>query len=71
MFWVVNQNKVDSSKYDEPKVMPSCESAESAQADYLASFSGNFGGRVFGSMVGPFSVAELGENCRNEAQPSR
>ena len=42
MFWVVNQNKVDSSKHDEPKVMLGYESAESAQADYLASFSGNF-----------------------------
>lgn len=61
MFWVVNQVKPDTAIYDEPKVMLGYESGEAAQADYLQSFSGTFGARVLGSIVGPFSVAELGK----------
>ena len=38
MFWVVNQNKVDLSKHDEPKVMLWLRERGMAQADHLASF---------------------------------
>lgn len=58
-FYIVNQNQPDSSKFDEHKVMLGYDSPEAAQADYLLSFSGAFGGRVFGSIAGPFSLDEF------------
>ena len=58
-FWIINQNHPDTSKFDEHKVMLGYDSAEAAQADYLLSFSGDFGGRVFDSIAGPFSLDEF------------
>ena len=58
-FYIVNQNQPDSSKFDEHKAMLGYGSPEAAQADYLLSFSDAFGGRVFGSIAGPFSLDEF------------
>lgn len=58
-FWIINQNHPDTSKFDEHKVMLGYDGAEAAQADYLLSFSGDFGGLVFDSIAGPFSLDEF------------
>ena len=68
-FYIVNQNQPDSSKFDEHKVMLGYDSAEAAQADYLLSFSGAFGGRVFGSIAGPFSLDEFKAMLPDLAKP--
>ena len=57
--YVINQTKPDLAAFDEHKVMLGYSSEADAKADYLASFSGGFGKKVFGSMEGPFSVAEF------------
>jgi len=68
-FYIVNQNQPDSSKFDEHKVMLGYDSAEAAQADYLLSFSDAFGGRVFGSVAGPFSLDEFKAMLPDLAKP--
>ena len=68
-FYIVNQNQPDSSKFDEHKVMLGYDSPEAAQADYLLSFSGAFGGRVFGSIAGPFSLDEFKAMLPDLAKP--
>lgn len=55
-FFVINQTTPDGQKFDEHKVMLGYDSPEAAQADYLLSFSGDFGGKVFGSIAGPFDL---------------
>lgn len=59
--FVVNQNQVDSQKFDEHKVMAGFASAKDAQAAYMASFEDGFGDRVFGSITGPYSIKEFRE----------
>ena len=68
-FYVVNQNQTDSDKFDEHKVMLGYDSPEAAQADYLLSFSDAFGGRVFGSIAGPFSLDEFRSMLPDLAKP--
>lgn len=58
-FFVINQTTPDGQKFDEHKVMLGYDSPEAAQADYLLSFSGDFGGKVFGSIAGPFDLDEF------------
>ena len=68
-FYIVNQNQPDSGAFDEHKVMLGYDSAEAAQADYLLSFSDAFGGRVFGSIAGPFSLDEFKAMLPDLAKP--
>ena len=68
-FYVVNQNQPDSDKFDEHKVMLGYDSPDAAHADYLLSFSDAFGGRVFGSIAGPFSLDEFKAMLPDLAKP--
>ena len=68
-FYVVNQNQPDSDKFDEHKVMLGYDSPDAAHADYLLSFSDAFGGRVFGSIAGPFSLDEFRSMLPDLAKP--
>lgn len=61
LVFVVNQNRVDSQKFDEHKVMAGFASAKDAQAAYMASFEDGFGDRVFGSITGPYSIKDFRE----------
>ena len=68
-FYVVNQNQPGSGTFDEHKVMLGYDSPDAAQADYLLSFSDAFGGRVFGSIAGPFSLDEFKAMLPDLAKP--
>ena len=68
-FYVVNQNQPDSGTFDEHKVMLGYDNPDAAQADYLLSFSDAFGGRVFGSIAGPFSLDEFRSMLPDLAKP--
>jgi len=57
--YVINQTQPDLATFDEHKVMLGYSNEADAKADYLASFSNGFGKKVFGSLEGPFSVAEF------------
>lgn len=57
--YVINQTQPDLATFDEHKVMLGYSNEADAKADYLASFSNGFGNKVFGSLEGPFSVAEF------------
>lgn len=57
--YVINQTQPDLDTFDEHKVMLGYSNEVDAKADYLASFSNGFGKKVFGSLEGPFSVAEF------------
>ena len=57
--WVINQNKVDSTKFDEHKVMLGFASEDAAMDAYFGSFAGNFAQKVFHSIDGPYTADEL------------
>jgi hypothetical protein len=57
--FVINQKKVDSSKFDEHKAMIGFNTADEAVAAYFGSFTDGFAGRVYESMEGPMSVDEF------------
>ena len=62
--FIVNQTKVDSTKFDEHKVMAGFGSVEEAKKAYKDSFSDGFASRVFGSISGPYSVDEFKSNIQ-------
>lgn len=57
--WVINQNKADSTKFDEHKVMLGFADEDAAIDAYFGSFSGNFASKLFHSIDGPHTADEL------------
>lgn len=57
--FVIDQNKVDSDRFDEHKTLIGFNSEEEAKAAYFGSFESGFAPRVFGAMNGPYSVGEF------------
>lgn len=59
LIFVVNQNKPDSTRFDEHKVMLGFSSEDAAIDTYFDSFAGGFGQRLFHSIDGPHTAEEL------------
>lgn len=57
--WVINQNKADSTKFDEHKVMLGFADEDAAIDAYFGSFSGNYASKLFHSIDGPHTADEL------------